>query len=203
MNILCACLTLLSVVTTYTNSTYHTRCEEPVSAPASVANSIVDTLVYQFQTDPERLFDWAFVGTTLQGDKDKDAFQLVWKENTYVPEENSSRLLFDVVVPGFTTFRDLTLETTLTDTFDTRGNRHARLDLHYSGNMLRVFNLTFSVLPVTHDSCTLILDGEVKFGWFFNMFISRKVYRNVIEWRLQRFLLNVRRRAEGHYDEPA
>lgn len=200
MNIICACLTLLSVVTTYSNATYHTRCEEHVAASAQVANRIVDTLVYQFQTDPERLFDWAFVGTTLQGDKDKDAFQLVWKENTYVAEENYSRLMLDVVVPGFTTFHDLAIETVATDSFDAQGNRHARLDLHYSGKMLRLFNLTFSVLPVTQDSCTLRLEGEVKFGWFFNIFISRKVYRNVIEWRLQRFLLNVRRRAEGKYD---
>jgi hypothetical protein len=41
------------------------------------------------------------------------------------------------------------------------------------------------------------MDVHVKFGWFFRIFISRKVYSDTIDWRLVRFVQNLKLRAEG------
>jgi hypothetical protein len=39
---------------------------------------------------------------------------------------------------------------------------------------------------------------HVKFGWFFRIFISRKVYSETIDWRLVRFVTNLQMTAEGN-----
>ena len=41
------------------------------------------------------------------------------------------------------------------------------------------------------------MDVHLKFGWFFRMFITRKVYSDTIDWRLVRFVTNLKLRSEG------
>jgi hypothetical protein len=41
------------------------------------------------------------------------------------------------------------------------------------------------------------MDVHVRFGWFFRIFISRKVYSETIDWRLVRFVNNLKLRSEG------
>ena len=41
------------------------------------------------------------------------------------------------------------------------------------------------------------MDVHVKFGWFFRIFISQRIYRNTIDWRLERFVTNLKLMAEG------
>ena len=47
------------------------------------------------------------------------------------------------------------------------------------------------------------MDVNVKFGWFFRIFITRKVYRETIDWRLVRFVTNLQMTAEGNQPDDA
>ena len=47
------------------------------------------------------------------------------------------------------------------------------------------------------------MDVNVKFGWFFRIFITRKVYRETIDWRLVRFVTNLQLTAEGNQPDDA
>lgn len=37
---------------------------------------------------------------------------------------------------------------------------------------------------------------HIRFGWFFNIFITQKRYRDIVEWRMQGFMNNMRDEAE-------
>jgi hypothetical protein len=47
------------------------------------------------------------------------------------------------------------------------------------------------------------MDVHVKFGWFFRIFITRKVYSETIDWRLVRFMTNLKMTAEGNQPDDA
>ena len=51
--------------------------------------------------------------------------------------------------------------------------------------------------PQSDDSVKIAMDVHIKFGWFFRIFISRKVYSETVDWRLERFVENLRLLAEG------
>ena len=86
----------------------------------------------------------------------------------------------------------LQVSPTLTDT------RHADSRSIYFGvddfkNLIKHCDATLT-LTKTEDSNAqrLTIVTHCKFGWFFNLFISRKMYRNTVEWRIEQFLENLR-----------
>ena len=186
---------ILTILTTYSKGTYHTECTVPVVASQTVTNQMIDRLIYEFQTNPDTLFTWAFMGMGQQGNEDKDAIVLVLNDIVYIPEQNYSRLLMDIVVPKFRRFRDVELESIVTDVFE-GPVRHVRVDIYYAGNILKEAYGNFYVTPIDDNNCTLSIDINVRFGWFFNIFVSKKVYKNVIEWRANTFMENLQEMAE-------
>jgi hypothetical protein len=75
--------------------------------------------------------------------------------------------------------------------------RDIRVDIDYAGSLLKEAYGTFHILPTGENSAKIGMDVHVKFGWFFRIFITRKVYSETIDWRLVRFVTNLKLRAEG------
>ena len=190
-------LIILAVFTTYTNKIYHSQCEVMIDAPLEVVNKTVDDFIYDMQTDIRHLGEWAFKCTGEEGghDSDRDAIALVYKETFYDPAQKYGYITIDVKVPALRTFRDIKISSWMRDTtiYDVR---HAGVDIDYSGSLLKMANGTFHVKSVNEDLTSLTLDLNVKFGFFFNLFVTRRVYRNVLEWRLQQIMNNIREYAE-------
>ena len=153
-------------------------------------------MIYCLQTDPELLSERFFVGLGKQEDKKKNAFYLVWKESTYVPEEQYSRLVLDVLVDEKPFMKDVVIESSVVDTMAGE-RRDVRVDIHYAGTLIKEAYGTFHINPIGENQSTLAMDVHVKFGWFFRIFISRKVYSETIDWRLARFVDNLKLTALG------
>ncbi len=77
---------LLTIFTTYTEQTFRTECALLVNASPAVADILVDSLVCDFQSNPEHLFDWAFNGLGKQNDESKESFLIEYKSTSYDPE---------------------------------------------------------------------------------------------------------------------
>ena len=174
---------LLAFMTTYSQSTFHTECPVEVNAPADACNAVIDTLIYQLQTDPQLLSPWAFAGTGKQTDDNKNAIFLVWKESEYNPDTHYSRLLFDILVNGRPQFKNAVIESLVTDTM-ANDRRDIRVDIYYSGSILKEAWGNFHVQPTSDSTTNMSIDIHIKFGWFFRIFISRKVYSESIDWRV-------------------
>ena len=187
---------IFSVLTTLSEGMFHTSYETKVDTSVVACNQTVDSMIYCLQTDPELLSERFFVGLGKQEDKKKNAFYLVWKESTYVPEEQYSRLVLDVLVDEKPFMKDVVIESSVVDTMAGK-RRDVRVDIHYAGTLIKEAYGTFHIIPVGENQATLAMDVHVKFGWFFRIFISRKVYSETIDWRLARFVENLKLIAEG------
>ena len=187
---------LFSVLTTLSGGMFHTSYETQVAAGAEECNQVIDSMIYYLQTDPEMLSDRFFGGLGKQEDTKKNAFYLIWKESEYIPEKQYSKLVLDVLVDEKPFLKDIMVESTVTDTM--AGNqRDIRVDIHYAGSLIKEAYGTFHVLPISENSATMGMEVHVKFGWFFRIFITRKVYSETIDWRLMRFVTNLKLRSEG------
>ena len=187
---------LFSVLTTLSDGMFHTQYETEVSTSAEACNLVIDSMIYYLQTDPAKLSEQFFAGLGKQEDAKKNAFYLIWKESEYVPEKQYSKLVLDVLVNERPFLSDVVIESQVTDSM--RGaQRDIRVDIHYAGTLIKQAYGTFHVLSTGEKSAKIGMEVHVKFGWFFRIFISRKVYSETIDWRLVRFVTNLKLRAEG------
>lgn len=187
---------LFSVLTTLSDGMFHTRYETEVSASAESCNVVIDSMIYYLQTDPAKLSEQFFAGLGKQEDAKKNAFYLIWKESEYVPEKQYSKLVLDVLVNERPFLSDVVIESMVTDSLS-GDRRDIRVDIHYAGTLIKEAYGTFHILPIGENTARIGMDVHVKFGWFFRIFISRKVYSETIDWRLVRFVTNLKLRAEG------
>ena len=187
---------LFSVLTTLSDGMFHTRYETEVDTCAEACNVVIDSMIYYLQTDPEMLSEQFFAGLGKQEDAKKNAFYLIWKESEYVPEKQYSKLVLDVLVNEKPFLKDVVIESQVTDSMQ-GAQRDIRVDIHYAGTLLKEAYGSFHVLPTSDLTAKIGMDVHVKFGWFFRIFISRKVYSETIDWRLVRFVENLKLRSEG------
>ena len=187
---------LLSVLTLLKDGMFHTAYETEVAASAETCNAVVDDMIYCLQTNPELLSEKYFAGLGMQKDTDKNAFYLKWKESSYSPEEQYSKLVLDVLVNEKPFLKDVVIEAFVADSI-VGERRDIRVDIRYAGTLIKEAYGSFHVQPVGENIAKIGMDVHVKFGWFFRIFISRKVYSDTIDWRLVRFVENLKLMAEG------
>ncbi len=189
-----------SLQTTYKKGLFTTYCTVEVSADKPTANDVIDDLISQFQGDPERLFDWAFKGLGQQKDgSEKDAVILVWNATSYDPQTGISILNVDAVVPGFTVFRDIELKSKVEDRELPNGWRRIRVDMFYSGSLLKESYGVFYVKQLAPDKMLYTIEINIRFGWFFNIFITQRRYKALAEFRVEKFMQNLRDETERRY----
>lgn len=205
---------LLLLLTKYENQTYSTQCAVDVNVPAEVSDSILARFINDFQTNPDALFDWAFYGIGKQSDQEKNTFLLEYKETQYLPEKNYGKVVVDVVVPHFTRIKNVTLEADVTDEkqpiiyaphlvadmvrIDSIPTwmRHMFITVQYSGNLIKEGYGNLYIIPVDSQHSIFFMDINVKYGWFFNLFINMKGYKNSVEWRVNNYMNNLKKVAE-------
>ena len=175
---------------------FHTSYETEAAINVLACNAVVDDMIYCLQTDPNLLSEKYFAGLGMQSDTKKNVFYLEWKESSYVPEKQYSRLVLDVLVNEKPFLKDVVVEAQVTDSL-LGERRDIRVDINYAGTLLKEAYGTFHVQQIGEKSTKIGMDVHVKFGWFFRIFISRKVYSDTIDWRLVRFVTNLKLRSEG------
>jgi hypothetical protein len=187
---------ILTILTSLKDGMFHTAYETDVQACAEACNTVVDDMIYCLQTDPELLSEKYFAGLGMQKDTKKNSFYLHWKGSTYVPEQQYSRLVLDILVNEKPFLKDVVVEAFVADTMAGE-RRDIRVDIRYAGNLIKEAYGSFHVEPTGDQIARIGMDVHLRFGWFFRMFITRKVYSETIDWRLMRFVQNIQLRSEG------
>lgn len=187
---------ILTILTSLKDGMFHTAYETDVQACAEACNTVVDDMIYCLQTDPELLSEKYFAGLGMQKDTKKNSFYLHWKESTYVPEQQYSRLVLDILVNEKPFVKDVVVEAFVADTMAGE-RRDIRVDIRYAGNLIKEAYGSFHVESTGDQTARIGMDVHLRFGWFFRMFITRKVYSETIDWRLMRFVQNIQLRSEG------
>ncbi|HPW89792.1 MAG TPA: hypothetical protein PLJ40_00030 [Paludibacteraceae bacterium] len=186
-----------SISTRYADGEFVSYCSVETNASLAVADEVVDDLIDQFRGNPEQLFEWAFKGLGKQtGDDSKNEVLLDLKLATFDKMTGKSHLLTDIVVPGFRTYKDVSIDSRVTKTKLKNGGTRVFVDIFYSNLLLKKAYGTFFVTPIADNKVMLSMRIHVRFGWFFNIFITQRRYRNVVEWRMQGFMNNMRDESE-------
>lgn len=187
---------ILTILTSLKDGMFHTAYETEVEASADTCNMVVDDMIHCLQTNPELLSEKYFAGLGMQKDTKKNSFYLHWKESSYIPEEQYSRLVLDILVNEKPFLKNVVIEAFVADTI-AGGRRDIRVDIRYAGNLIKEAYGSFHVEPTGENTAHIGMDVHLRFGWFFRMFITRKVYSETIDWRLVRFVQNIQLRSEG------
>lgn len=207
------------ITSLYADKTYKTLCVVPVDAPAEVSDTIFERFVHDFRTSPDALFDWALYGTGAQDNQEKNAFLLEYKETVYIPEENYGRITIDVIIPGLTRIKNIVLEgivlderkpiiynpdlciDSLTMSNIPNWNRHYDIDVVYYGKLLEHGYGNLYIIPIDPTHSVFLMDINLRYGWFFNIFITMKIYKNSVEWRVNQYMNNLKKVAEDLYEK--
>lgn len=205
---------MLSLVTTFADHTYRTQCAVEVEAPVSMSDKVIDQLIYDFQYDFEHLFDWAFFKVGKQNDDDRDALLLASKNIVYKPEQEYGSITLDVIVPRLITMRDITIEGTIKDErnkivyspkvcVDTlvmenmpAWSRHIDIRANPSSFIFKQAYGNLFVIPVSETRSIYLMDINFCFEWYLRAFVTQRIYRNTIQWRVEKYMNNLKYAAE-------
>jgi len=66
----------------------------------------------------------------------------------------------------------------------------------YSSLLLKHALGTVTIIQQKNNQLLFITNVSIKFGWFFNIFITRKRYKSIVEWRIKKFTENLKYECE-------
>lgn len=185
-----------SISTQYVKSEFITIAQISTTTNDSVTNAVINLFVQQMCSDIKGLFKWGLKGMSLANEKE-ELLVFDFKETRYNKQTAILRGVGDVIVPGITTFKDIMVDSKLTQRVYANGKREVRLDLAKSNLFIRELHGSFFYYPKGNGRYGYLqVVTHIKFAWFFDVFITQKRYKSIMEWRLRQVLLNIREEAE-------
>ncbi|MDO9154420.1 MAG: hypothetical protein Q7U47_12095 [Paludibacter sp.] len=190
---LCA-TTIDSISTSYKNGEFITYSQVWVKVPKEVLAGVIEDFVFQTKYDLDALFTWALTGMNLRNEKNEFiVFNFISTE--YNDKTGLIRGTGDVVVPYLITFPNIHIDSKLDHIVLNSGKNKVTIDVFYSDAFLKKTIGVFYLIP--HETgCWITLETRVKFGWFFDIFITRYRFSSIMEWRFQRMMHNIKKEAE-------
>ena len=162
----------------------------------NVACGTDDCVSAQVVGDPNQLFVWALKGVGKRDDDAHNELLVVLKEASYDQVSGKSLLVIDVQVPGVMNLSDQMVESKITEIVGYNGAYKVYVDILYSNALLKKADGMFFVKPISENKTELSVKFKIRFGWFFNIFITQRRYRNLFEWRCDGFMLNMKNEME-------
>jgi len=184
-----------SISTVYKNGEFITYSQVWVNASDSISNIVAGDFVYQMHYNLDALFGWALKGMNLRKEKN-ELMVFYFKSTKYNKETHTIRGIGDVIVPGVITFPNIIIDSKLTERKYTNGKSTVNIDLLYSDGFLKKMFGTFNVIPTRNNASLFTLETHIRFGWFFNIFITQNRFKKIMEWRLKKFVHNIKDEAE-------
>ncbi len=180
-----------SLRTVYEDKMFRTYAHTAADATLEIGNEVVDDFIAQFRGDPNELFQWAMKDLGQQGDDEKDAIILALKSTVFDPKTNIGYIETDIEVPGFRTFRDLKIDSRVTKERLADGTIHVNVDVYYSDFFMNKAYGDFYIMPLPDGRQRVAIEVNVQFGWFFRIFITRRRYESLVNFRVAGFVRNI------------
>jgi len=179
-----------TIQTIYEDKEFKTQYTTKLKASPKIVGETADYLVNDFHNSTSNLFDWAFKGLGLQGKNEEIVF--VFQSASTDSRTGITHGKFDVIVPHFTTFKNIKVDAIVKRDKTNSREIKADADIIYSSTLLKnaVGSITF--VPTNNNEYQVITNVKIKFGWFFNIFITKKRYKSIVEWRIKKFTDNIK-----------
>ena len=184
-----------SISTVYRDGEFITYCQVWVKASDSISNGIVNDFDYQMCYNLDALMGWALKGLNLRKERN-DLMIFYFKSTSYNKETGVLRGIGDVIVPSIITFPNIIVDSKLYHKKMIKGKNSILINLLYSDGFIKKLGATFTNNPRNTKGGWYTLETHIQFGWFFDIFITQKRFRSIMEWRLKRLIYNMKDEAE-------
>jgi len=177
-----------SISTIYTYSEFTTQYQTKLKVSNKITNDVADYLVNDFHNSPENLFNWALKDLGLQNKSNE--LIIVFKSSTNDTKTDITHGIFDIVIPNFTTFGGIKVDAIVSKTKYYNGETKVTANIIYSSLLMKNALGTLTIIPQINNEQLLITNVKIRFGWFFNLFITKNRYRSIVQWRIKKFTEN-------------
>lgn len=177
-----------SISTVYADGEFTTQYKTKLKVSNKIANDVADYLVNDFHNSPENLFNWALKDLGLQNKSNE--LIIVFKSSTNDTKTDITHGIFDIVIPNFTTFGGIKVDAIVSKTKYYNGETKVTANIIYSSLLMKNALGTLTIIPQMNNEQLLITNVKIRFGWFFNLFITKNRYRSIVQWRIKKFTEN-------------
>jgi hypothetical protein len=175
----------------YTDGEFISHYQLKIKSTGKITQDVSDYLVNDFHKTPDNLFDWALKDLGLQ-DKKKNDLIFILKTSVTDSKTGVTHGEFDIVIPYITTFQNVKVDAIVSKKVFNTGETKVTADIIYSSLLLKYALGTLTFIPQKEGDILLITHVKIKFGWFFNIFITKRRYKSIVEWRIKKFTENIK-----------
>lgn len=185
-----------SISTVYNDGVFRSYCQMTTTASDSTSNKVITKFVSQMCYDLDGLFSWGLKGMSLANAND-ELLKFDFKRTEYEKNTSILRGIGDVIVPGVKTFPNIFVDSKLTQIQYKNGRRTVQLNLVSKNAFIKSLKGVFSFVPKGKNNYSYyILESNIEFNWFFNVFITQTRYKKIMEWRLKQLVKNMKEESE-------
>lgn len=184
-----------SISTVYKNSEFVTYCQVLVNASDTISNTVLKDFEYQMCYNLDALYGWGLKGMNLRKEK-SELMMFYFKSTSFNNKTAVLKGVGDVIVPGVITIPDINVYSKLSSLRYANGKKSINMDLISSSGFIKKMNTSFSLIPLNGKGVWYTLEAHIRFGWFFDIFITQSRFKSIMEWRLKRFIHNLKDEAE-------
>jgi len=166
-----------------------------VNAPREIVNEVMRDFIYQTKYDLNGLYNWGLKGLRLRKEND-DLLVFNFKSTNYDAQNDIIKNTGDVHVSPLITFPNIHVNTRMTKKDSANGTSKVDIALLYSDSFLKKTTGQFHMTPLNENYCLISLETKVRFGWFFDVFITTKNYSGIMQWRFTKLMQNIAAEAE-------
>ena len=167
-----------------------------VNAPYEQTDLVLDKFVRQYKYSLDSLFSWAFTGMNLQGEQN-NMIRINLKSHACDPGSDQVDGVMDLYVTILRQdFSDCTYDVAIGKQQADDGTSAVYYDLSRCDKVIDHANAQLTLARADNDTSTLTLDVHFQATLPYNL-MSRKQYRDNVEWRLVRLVSNLRDEAEA------
>jgi len=189
-----------SIKTVFQDGHFRTQYKTKVKASESIASNVANDLLKDFHNKPGNLFNWALKDLGLQ-DKKKYEILFILKSSVTDPKTDITHGEFDIIIPYFTSFKNVKVDAIVSRTNYINGEMKVTANIIYSSLLLKYALGTVTIVRQKNDELLFITNVSIKFGWFFNIFITKKRYKSIVEWRIKKFTENLKTECEQRQND--
>lgn len=188
-----------SVKTIYNVGEFVTDGSVVVNAPLVCCNYAFDRFMDEFKSgDVDILFEWAFkgLGRQIQGDDVHNAFLIDIKSMEFDNLSDVSTVDVDLEALGRVLFKNVIIKSKVVHHHLADGSQKIDVDFFYSNIFIKRAYGTFFARKISGNQSQIRIEVHLQFGWFFNIFVTRRRYNDVIAWRVGKLLDNFKNESE-------
>lgn len=187
--------TIDSIKTIFQDGQFKTQYQTRVKASDIIASDVAEYLLKDFHNTPGNLFNWALKDLGLQ-DKTKNDIIFILKSSVTNTKTGITHGSFDIIVPYFTTFSNVKVDAIVSKTNYVKNEMKVTANIIYSSLLLKNGLGVLTIIPQKNNELLFVTNVSIKFGWFFNIFITKKRYKSIVEWRIKKFTDNLKYECE-------